>query len=98
MRERFTVLGATALVSMAAALSACTHARATYLSDGQRGYSIRCAGWGSDWSTCLMRAGRKCGSHGYQIAYSDEIDRQLIVNCRSEAMGADARSTAQSSR
>jgi hypothetical protein len=98
MRERLTMSGSFVFVAMAAALTGCTHAHQTYLADGQRGYSISCSGWGSDWSTCLIRAGRSCGPRGYRVDYSDEIDRRLIVRCRSQAVDADARSTTQSVR
>jgi hypothetical protein len=73
------------LLGSCAVLAGCVHAKATYLADGNKGYAIKCNGMMGDWTGCLVRAGRMCGKNGYLVSYSDEINRNLIVECRSSA-------------
>ena len=77
------VRGATVLLLIASLASGgCMHSRATHLADGQRGYSISCAAVGHKWTSCLVRAGRLCGERGYLVSYADEIERELLVECK----------------
>jgi hypothetical protein len=62
----------------------CAHPVATFLPDGQKGYAISCRGFTRDWKGCLVTAGHLCGSNGYEVAYSDEFQRELIVSCKGE--------------
>ena len=71
-----------ALIAVAAVmLAGCTSVRSTYLSDGSRGYVVGCRHFFSRWSSCVMTAGKICGSRGYTIRYGDEFDRELVVAC-----------------
>ncbi len=73
------------LMAALAALAGCSHSRLTYLADGKTGYAIRCDGMMTDWSACLVRAGRMCRKNGYLVSYSDEINRELLVECGTAA-------------
>jgi hypothetical protein len=72
-----------AIVLLSCSLSGCLHSHRTYLSDGKSGYSISCGGMFTSWTRCLVKAGRLCGKGGYSIPYSDEVNRELLVECRS---------------
>jgi hypothetical protein len=71
-----------ALILGTFSLSGCVHTKNTYLADGNRGYSVTCSGIMSSWSGCLVKAGRMCGKRGYLIRYSDEVDREMLVECK----------------
>ncbi len=70
-----------AAAAVLAALAACAHTKATDMADGNRGYAVSCGGGGS-WSKCLVRAGRVCRSSGYVVSYGDEVDGELVVECK----------------
>jgi hypothetical protein len=78
---RGLVLGIVAM-TVGASLVGCAHDRRTYLADGRPGYGVSCRHFYQDWSSCVLRAGQLCRNQGYTVAYSDEIDRELIVGCK----------------
>lgn len=68
--------------SLALAAVSCSGMRTTYLESGQKGYSISCKGFFNSFETCLVKAGRICGSRGYETIRSDEYDRQILIACK----------------
>jgi hypothetical protein len=60
----------------------CSSQRATYVPDGRRGYVITCSGLLSSWSSCLVKAGRACGNHGYETINGNEEDRSILIACQ----------------
>lgn len=85
---RHALIGAAFVVSYAMSVSGCHHIQRTYLADGQPGYFIRCGGMSGNWADCLVRAGRLCGPRGYTTTYTDELDRELLVACKSASLDA----------
>jgi len=81
LRKWIGCLTGAVVVLSATALGGCT-SRITYLADGSRGYAVSCGGFTQSWVTCLKRAGRLCRSNGYVVGYESEIDRQLVVRCK----------------
>jgi hypothetical protein len=69
----------TAVVLMAAS---CSSQRATYVPDGRRGFEITCSGFLNSWSSCLVEAGRACGSRGYERITGGEDDRSMLIACK----------------
>jgi hypothetical protein len=69
-----------------AALCGCVHSKSTYLADGKAGYAIRCDSFTTNWASCLIRAGKLCRNAGYSVSYADEVNRELLVECRSGVM------------
>lgn len=70
------------MVAVGAVLGGCAYRRVTYMPDGRVGYGIACNRFYEDWSSCMVKAGRLCGSRGYKVYYSDEVNRELIVGCK----------------
>ncbi len=64
------------------ALASCATPHSTYAPDGRRGYSITCGGYLSSWSACLIKAGRACGPHGYDVIEGSEYDRSMLIACK----------------
>jgi hypothetical protein len=60
----------------------CTSQKATYAPDGRRGFVITCSGFLNSWSTCLIDAGRACGSRGYDTIQGGEEDRNMLIACK----------------
>ncbi len=70
------------LASLAVATIGCSSVHATYVPDGRRGFDVSCGGVLSDWSNCLIKAGRACGNHGYDVIKGTEEDRNILVACK----------------
>jgi hypothetical protein len=71
------------------ALASCTAGlRNTYLADGTRGYAISCRGFLNSWDSCLVKAGRICGSRGYEAIEEDKYDRTLVIGCKTSTTAA----------
>jgi hypothetical protein len=75
-------LSRVAVASLAFSLVACGSLHATYVPDGRRGFVVTCGGFLNSWSTCLVKAGRACGSHGYETLKGSEEDRSMLIACR----------------
>ena len=71
-----------AVVLMALAGTACHSQHATYAPDGRRGYVITCGGFLNSYATCLVKAGRACGSNGYDTLKGNEDDREMLIACK----------------
>ena len=71
-----------AIVCSTTALGACSSTHATYAPDGRRGFAVDCGGFLCSWSSCLVKAGRACGSRGYDLIRGDEEDRNILVACK----------------
>ena len=67
---------------VALSLVACGTQHATYVPDGRRGFVVNCGGLLSDWSACLVKAGRACGSRGYDTIKGSEEDRSILIACK----------------
>lgn len=48
-------------------MGGCATASKTYMPDGQEGYNITCSGSMLNWGMCYEKAGKLCGSKGYEI-------------------------------
>jgi hypothetical protein len=68
-------------VWFALVFAGCSTQHATYVPDGRRGFVITCGGVLSSWSSCLVKAGRACGNHGYETVRGDEEDRTILIAC-----------------
>ena len=62
--------------------AACQTQHATYAPDGRRGYVITCGGFLNSYASCLVKAGRACGSHGYETLKGNEDDREMLIACK----------------
>ena len=74
------------------ALASCASLHTTYLANGNRGYSISCRGFLNTWESCLVKAGRICGSRGYDTIEGDRYDRTMLIGCKGPAVSAAAAS------
>jgi uncharacterized protein YceK len=45
----------------------CATAKKTYTSDGKEGYVITCSGSALNWGMCYEKAGKICGTKGYEV-------------------------------
>lgn len=70
------------VVCLVLACTACRSQRATYAPDGRRGYVVTCGGFLNSYATCLVRAGRACGSNGYETLKGNEDDREMLIACK----------------
>jgi hypothetical protein len=70
------------IVCLALACTACQSQHATYAPDGRRGYVITCGGFLNSYANCLVKAGRACGSNGYETLKGNEDDREMLVACK----------------
>jgi hypothetical protein len=70
------------IASTAISLSACGSLHSTYVPDGRRGFVVTCGGFLNSWSSCLVKAGRACGSSGYDMVKGNEEDRAMLIACR----------------
>jgi hypothetical protein len=71
------------VVSGALTVSACSSQHATYAPDGHKGYVVTCGGMLNSYANCLVKAGRACGSRGYETLKGGEDHRQLLIECKS---------------
>jgi hypothetical protein len=69
-------------------LVSCASERTTYLADGSRGYAVHCRGFLNTWDSCLVQAGRICGTRGYNAITEDQYDRTLLFGCKAGAAAA----------
>lgn len=67
---------------IALACSACRSEHATYVPDGRRGFVITCGGFLNSYGDCLVKAGRACGSHGYETLKGGEDEREMLIACK----------------
>lgn len=70
------------LAALVCALAGCSSIHATYVPDGRRGFVVSCGGVLNDWSSCLVKAGRACGNHGYDVIKGSEEDRSMLIACK----------------
>jgi hypothetical protein len=71
------------LVAAALAESSCiTSHHTTYLPDGRMAYALSCKGFLDSWQSCLIQAGRICGTRGYDPIRSEEYDREMLIACK----------------
>lgn len=73
------------LAAASLAAASCVSHRATFLPDGQMAYAISCKGFLDSWQSCLVKAGRICGTRGYEAIRSEEYDREMLIACRPRA-------------
>jgi hypothetical protein len=85
VKARYTTLQLLARIGIASlglAMIACNTQHATYTPDGRRGFAISCGGYLSSWSSCLVQAGRACGSRGYDKVEGSEEELRLLIACK----------------
>jgi len=70
------------LALLACALAGCSSVHPTYVPDGRRGFVVTCGGVLNNGSTCLIRAGRACGNHGYDVIEGTDEDRSMLIACK----------------
>jgi len=57
-----------ALILLVATLvGGCATASKTFTSDGKEGYVIDCSGSALNWGMCYEKAGKLCGTKGYEV-------------------------------
>ena len=71
-----------ACVLAALTLVSCGGLRTTYLADGSQGYLVSCKGFLNSWESCLVKAGKICGSRGYNAIRSEQYDRTILFSCK----------------
>lgn len=69
-------------LTLCLAASACSTQRTTYLPDGRKAYAVSCRGLLNSWQSCLVKAGRACGTRGYDTIRGEEYDRELLFACK----------------
>jgi hypothetical protein len=72
-------------IALLAMLAGCTTSKEMYLSDGSRGYDIRCDGITNRVENCFRKAGEVCGAKGYDITTpqgSVTLTRSLFIRCK----------------
>lgn len=79
-----------ACIAASLILVACSGLRTTYLEDGSRGYLVSCKGYLNSWESCLIKAGKICGTRGYNPIRSEPYDRTILFSCK-DAVAANAR-------
>jgi hypothetical protein len=82
MQIRWRLPACLAIAGIALSSVSCSNQHATYVPDGRRGFAITCGGFLNSWSTCLVKAGRACGSRGYEEIQGSEEDRNMLVACK----------------
>ena len=71
------------MLSISLSAAACTNTQhATYTPDGRRGFVMTCEGYLNSYSSCLVKAGRACGSSGYDIVRGGEDERDMLIACK----------------
>jgi len=55
------------LLLTAVLLCGCATAKKIYTPEGKEGYSINCSGSALNWGMCYEKAGKICGSKGYEV-------------------------------
>jgi hypothetical protein len=70
------------VIAIVLACGACRSQHPTYAPDGRRGYVITCGGFLNSYATCLVKAGRACGSNGYDTLKGNEDDREMMIACK----------------
>jgi len=70
------------IVAAAFSIVACASVHRTYAPDGRRGYVVTCGGFLNGWSSCLVKAGKACGNHGYETLKGTEDDRSMLIACK----------------
>jgi hypothetical protein len=78
-----------ACVAASLALVSCGGLRTTYMPDGSQGYLVSCKGFMNSWESCLVKAGKICGTRGYNAIRSEPYDRTILFSCN----GPDAIAT-----
>jgi hypothetical protein len=78
------------VVAAAVLLASCGSTRRTYLADGNQGYLVSCKGFLNSWESCLVKAGKICGSRGYNTVRSEQYDRALVIACKAPNATASA--------
>jgi len=48
-------------------VAGCATASKTFTSDGKEGYVIDCSGSALNWGMCYEKAGKLCGTKGYEV-------------------------------
>jgi hypothetical protein len=79
------------MAALAMSLAACGSLHSTYVPDGRRGFVITCGGFLNSWSSCLVKAGRACGSSGYDMVKGNEEDRAMLIACKLPTLPAPTR-------
>jgi len=57
---------------IAALVSGCATASKSYTSDGKEGYIVTCSGTLLNWGMCYKKAGKLCGTQGYEVLEKNE--------------------------
>jgi len=80
----FSRYSAAILIALTAMTSgACSSQHPTYAPDGRRSYVINCSGFMNSFSSCLVKAGRACGPHGYDtLKNTNDDDRTMFIACK----------------
>ena len=71
----------TVAIMFFAAITGCSSVKPLYLADGRPGYLIGCGGPLKTWTSCMVTAGKLCGSSGYVNRFGNEFERRLIISC-----------------
>ncbi|OQY00498.1 MAG: hypothetical protein B6I26_07980 [Desulfobacteraceae bacterium 4572_130] len=66
-------------VVIAIFLGGCAIAKKTYTSNGKEGYSINCSGSALNWGMCYEKAGKICGSAGYEVLQKSSDQGNIIA-------------------
>ena len=82
MQMRWRLPVRLAMMGILLSTASCSSQKATYVPDGRRGFVITCSGFLNSWSTCLVDAGRACGSRGYETIQGSEEDRNMLIACK----------------
>lgn len=65
----------------------CATASRTYGPDGSQAFAIDCSGVSVNWGMCNDKAGKLCGTRGYEVINQSGdqgpvINRSLLIKCK----------------
>ncbi len=81
-------------ILIAVSSAACSTQHSTYVPDGRRGFVVTCAGILDSPASCLIKAGRACGNHGYETIKGSDEDRTMLIACTVPPIGIASGSSA----
>jgi hypothetical protein len=83
--QRSTILGLAIALLL---IIACATSKSTYLPSGEQGHSINCSGTALTWGACYEKAGKLCGSRGYEVVAGGSEHGAVVSANSTSAFGS----------
>jgi hypothetical protein len=81
-----------AALVLIALLTGCASASKTYGPDGREAYTLTCSGAARSWSNCYAKAGKICGTKGYDVLSQNGDQNAIITGSNGNFAGASGNS------